>query len=51
MYIIQTTDVTWVAVFSPEACEICKILMEIFNKNWNLYIPNNNFMENQIFML
>ena len=32
MYIIQTNDVTWVAVFSPEACEICKIFMEILTK-------------------
>ena len=37
MYIIQTNDVTWVAVFSPEACEICKIVMEILTKKKGLF--------------
>ena len=43
MYIIQTTDVTWVAEFSPEAYEICKILMEILTKKKRIiFLPKND---------
>ena len=43
MYIIQTNDVTWVAEFSPEAYEICKILMEILTKKKRIiFLPKND---------